>query len=89
MVHCRGLRGAKGSQAKAKGGGILVRSIQVMCRCVGIRGWRCDGTYEVDWIIVSWEYTRLLDAGECGNECEAPNREWVPPIPFPHRILMV
>ena len=50
MVHYRGLRAVKGSQAKANGGGILVRSIQVMCRYVKIRGVRCDGTYEIDWI---------------------------------------
>ena len=60
-----------------------------MYRCVRIRSGRCDGTYGIGRMVVSREYTRLLDPGECGNECKTSNREWVPIIPFPYCVLMV
>ena len=72
MVRCLGLRAAKGPRVRS---GILVLSIQVMCRCVRIQSEKCNNVYGTDWVVVSWEYTCLLGAGECGDECQTSDRE--------------
>jgi len=48
MDRYRGLHAAKGSSVRANGGGILVPSIRVICRCVRIKIRKCGGIYGID-----------------------------------------